>query len=134
MALDRDVKSAVRKVVQLLHEFARNRPQPWRFAEHADFSNGDYYIDVVVNVDWLRIYVTFAAEAFRSRDGYERFEEVQQYLREKLQSDPGLLNAISLVVKDPEQYRSEGDVPVGLSDERIDASFVQSYFGARVGS
>src|SRR5215469_2464815 len=100
MALEREVKSAVRKVVQLLHEFARNRPQPWQFAEHADFKNGDYYIDVVVNVDWLRIYVTFVAKAFRSRDGYERFEEVQRYLREKLQTDSGLLNAISLVVKD----------------------------------
>ncbi len=133
MALEREVKNGVRKVVQALHEFARQHTPPWRFARDKDFSLGDYYIDVVVNVDWLRIYVTFVAKGFKNKDGYERFEEVQNYLREKLRDDPALLQSINLVVKDPEQYLAEGDFPPGVSDERIDEDFVEKYFGMRVG-
>lgn len=133
MALERELKIAVRKVVQALHEFARQQNPPWRFARDKDFSQGDYYIDVVVNVDWFRIYVIFVAKGFRNRDGYERFEEVQNYLREKFRDDPGLLQSINLVVKDSDQYLSEGDFPPGASDERIDEDFIEKYFSMSVG-
>lgn len=123
MALETAVKQAVRRVTQALHDYARQRG--WRYAKHADWSQGDYYMDVVANMDWLRIYVTFVAKAFEDQDLYTRFSDVQGFLREVLKNDQQLLQSIVLVVKSPSEHDREGLFPPGLSDERFDEDWVE---------
>lgn len=132
MAHDQDLKFAAREVAYALHKFARDQTPPWRFAKEKDFTQGDYYIDIVVNADWFRIYVTFVASGFRNRDRFERFKEVQDYLRERFHDNPSFLHAITLIVRDPEQYLAEGDFPPGVSDKRLDEDFVEKYLGTQI--
>lgn len=119
------VRQAVRRVTQALHDFTREKG--WKYAKHADWSQGDYYMDVVANMDWLRIYLTFVAKAYEGQDGLKRFLEVHNYLREVLKDDPQLRQLIVLVVKSPSEHDRDGLFPPGLSDERFDEDWVEQY-------
>jgi hypothetical protein len=116
MDLEPAMKIAVRRISEALHDYA---------SEHK-WKKDDNDLEVVVNADWGRIYVTFVGKAFKSRDGYERFNEVQNWLEKKLKKYPELIEAIDLIVRDPDQYEVEGPFPLGLSDERVPEDLLKS--------
>jgi len=125
MDLEPALRFAVRRITQALHHYARDRG--WRYAKHADWSQGDYFIEVVVNVDLPRFYVTFVAKAFEAMDGHARFESVQNHLRGELSDEPGLLRAINLVVRDHRQFTEEGGFPLGPSYEPVDEGLIEDH-------
>jgi hypothetical protein len=124
MDLEPALKGAIRRVAQALHKYAQERG--WRYASHADWGKGDYYIDIIANDEWGRIYVTFAAKAFSGMGELKRFESVQDYLESELADDPGLVEAISLVVKDQAQFDHEGRSSLGLGDVEVDEDFIEA--------
>ena len=109
MDLEPDLKWAVRKVAQALHDYA---------FEH-QWKKSDYCMDIVVNLDWGGFLVTFAAKQFQGQDGFQRFKEVQDYLEAKLKKYPVIVREINLIVKDRAAYLAENPFPVGPPDYRV---------------
>ena len=103
MDLEPAMKIAVRRISEALHDYA---------SEHK-WKKDDNDLEVV-------------GKAFKSRDGYERFNEVQNWLEKKLKKYPELIEAIDLIVRDPDQYEVEGPFPLGLSDERVPEDLLKS--------
>ena len=125
MGLEPSLKRAVKRIADALHEYAGARG--WRYAPHAEWKSGkEYYIDIVVNVEWFRIYTTFAASEFEGWDFYERFRSVHEFLRAKLVDEPDLLRAIVLVTKNPLEFDTGGDVPLGRFDEQVDEALIEA--------
>jgi len=125
--LDPAVRQAVRRVLQSLHKFAKSDGRQWSYATDADWKHGDYFLDVAVNEDWGRIYVTFAAKPFEGRDGVERFEQVQDFLDRELADDPDLVEAIDLVVKSPKEFDQETSLGLGFPGTHVPEDFVETY-------
>jgi hypothetical protein len=111
MDLEPVMRTAVRIVSRAIHEFARKKH--WKYAEDADFTRGDYYIDVVVNSDWRRIYLEFVASDYDHKSRDERFIEVWHYLKSALADEPHVLSAVDLVVRGPKEFAEEKPFPTG---------------------
>ncbi len=128
MDLEPALRRDVRRITQVLHEFAHERN--WTYADEAmpPASGLAYYIEVVVNVDWYRYFVTFVTNGFTGVSEEKRKDEVRAYLRQELfPLHPPLFNAINLAVKDFQEYEEEGPLPLGPADVRVDDDFVKLY-------
>ncbi len=125
MDLEPAMRRSVRRLIQSLHRFASN--EGWGgYAHHADWNQGDYYVDIMVNDAWDVIYVKLVSSHFRDQDRYKLFDKLQDHLRQDLHDVPGLADAIRLVLRDDRQYDEEGGTSLGLGDIPVDEEFVES--------
>ncbi len=127
MDLEPALRAAVRRVAGVLHQYASSKN--WRFARYRDFSKGDYYIEIIVNEEWLRFDVTFVAKAFRKQGLSAEFNEVQDWIETELKDDPSLAEAVDLVLRSPEEFDARGfseSLSGGHGDVPIDEEVIQS--------
>ena len=117
------LKVAARKLAGVLHRYAASRG--WHYAPYGDFSRGDYYIDILANVEWSRFDVTLVAKALGEHGSFDEFNKVQDWIEANLKDDPALAEAVDIVVRSPKEY-AEGRGSLGLGDMPIDDALIMS--------
>src|SRR4051812_5989919 len=103
MALSPTMKRAVRRVADLLGEFATQQGsgvEDWRLFFRVD-------------PDWDRIRVIIVSNGFEGHDPYGSYAAVEQFLRDKLRDDPALFHAIGLVIRTFQQVDEGGIYAIG---------------------
>lgn len=92
------------------------------YAQKHGWGHQDYEVWMRPNLEWGRIHVVLVARAFQGRDRFESYSEVREFLEHELKDDPELVDAIGLVLKDPQQAAEGGIFGIGPDYELVNLS------------
>jgi len=97
-ALEAEVKSIVRRAVQVLRDYAAT--QGW--------GQDDYRIYVYPNLDWNRLQLILVARALPRKDYLANYNAVCDFIEERLKDDPWLKHDIGVVLRTFDQVEQGG--------------------------
>jgi len=110
------MKNSIRRLGSLLRQFASKKG--WK--------NEDYLVRGYLNLAWGRINILVASAAYNDKDYEPLYDEITEFIDEKLTADDGLRNAVEIFLFG--YYGPETDLPnlqgendIDLTEELTDA-------------
>lgn len=108
MADDRLMRPALRHFAQLLSEYARSRG--WK--------PDQYKLYFLADADWGRVIIIVVGpfapdDEEHEEERFKQWEEIVEFLQERLHDEPSLLHAYNLVLRTPEEVEEGGIYSIG---------------------
>jgi len=110
MALQAEMKRAIRKVARILQRYAA--AQGWR--------PGEYRIYFRPNEEWGYIKIILVAKGFPGKDEFEQWESVINLLEKELKDDRPLFEALGLNLRTFDQVAEGGIYAIPDSYEEVE--------------
>jgi hypothetical protein len=103
MANNPILRKVVRRVAEALASFAVEK----------GWAQDEYGIYYRMNPDWDQVHFIFVAKGLPGQGSFSDYAEVRNYLAQKLQDEPDLMNMVGLVVRDYSQVEQGGIYSIG---------------------